>query len=164
MTSANRLYHASGTSGLRILSPQRTLSKNHYIGDYVFATDNKLMAAMYLVPNAVGIRLLGYEYEQPYLVVCSTIEAFVKLDTGGSIYTVPQDSFHDTPQQELRGTEFVSEVSVVPIAEQRYDTARQALGDRGAKIYVLSEVSFDRVMKAGTDAWEILKELAPFVG
>lgn len=43
------LYHASSDTNLTIIVPKRTISKDIYIGDFVFATQDKRLVAMYLV-------------------------------------------------------------------------------------------------------------------
>lgn len=47
------LYHSSTEKDLRVISPQRTLSKDKYIGDFVFATADPAYSAMYLVPKGL---------------------------------------------------------------------------------------------------------------
>lgn len=47
------LYHASAQKNLKVLKPQRTLFHDEYIGDFVFATSDRRMAAMYLATKGV---------------------------------------------------------------------------------------------------------------
>src|SRR4051812_29088282 len=64
------LYHASTNSELTVLEPQRTLSKDKYIGDFVFATKDKLLAVMYLIPKGYG-SIMDTKSKPPKILICA---------------------------------------------------------------------------------------------
>src|SRR5437870_4294905 len=107
------LYHASQKKNLKVIKPQPTLSNNKLIGNYVFATANKILAIMYLVPKGIAI-LVEPNGLNPNIVICSDIEEFKKKDIGGVIYELPSETFIKTPQKGLTDYEMVSKKGVKP--------------------------------------------------
>lgn len=61
------LYHASSHKNLPVIKPQKTLSKDIYIGEYVFATSNPKLAAMYLV--TLGTRTIMNTPARPHHIL-----------------------------------------------------------------------------------------------
>lgn len=146
---------------LTVLEPQRTLSKDEYIGNYVFATKNRLYALMYLAPNAAGTKLMEV-HGNPYMVINGTVEAYQKLDKGGAIYSLPYSSFEESPQAELGDSEYVSRTSVTPLGKETYDSSLTALLDAGVAVYFMDDVAFAKIVDAGVDSRAALKEFEPY--
>lgn len=127
-----------------VIKPQKTLSKDIYIGDYVFATSNKVLAAMYLTTRGVPT-IMHYEYERPVIMIMASSEEYAKGDIGGAIYTVPAESFTNTPQAGLEDSEFVSSVEVMPISKKIYNSSIEAIKSMGITINFISKDYFNEL-------------------
>lgn len=157
-----KLYHASPIKNLKIIEPQRTLSKDLYIGDFVFATPSKAMAAMYLAPKAAGTILINAFNSEPYAIVNSNPEDFKKVDTGGSIYVVDSELFETSPQVGLEETELVSKLAVKPVAEEYYKTSLEAMQKFSVKLFFAEGKLFEDIMYAEDHGLKILSKLQPY--
>ena len=135
------LYHASPLKHLALLEPKPTLSNNKNIGDYLFATPNKIMAMMYLVPLGVPT-LMNPDAEKPNIVIYSNKDEFKKVDKGGAIYELEGKGFTETPQKDLSQYEKVSKRLVKPISKTVYDSSLQAMSSTGIKIMFVTEKKF----------------------
>ena len=162
MLGPNLLFHASAVKGLKVLNPKRTLSKDKYIGDFVFATPSKPMASMYLAPREGGTILIEAFNDEPYAVINNTSKKFQQVDRGGSIYTVSSTSFSKTPQEELIGPELVSILPVVPISEKVYDTSLSAMKEQNVKVFFVNNDLFHKIQSAKDHGIEILSTLTPY--
>lgn len=156
------LYHASPSKDLKIIHPKRTLSKNVYIGDYVFATSDIRLAAMYLttIGNAA---LMNVETEIPTVAICNNPKDYIANDKGGAIYTVSSTTFKKTPQEGLEKSELVSEVAVKPIDKRIYNRSIDAMKEMGVVIYFVNKKIFDGLVQAKNES-KILASLQPFIG
>lgn len=154
------LYHASTNKNLTRIKPQRTLSKDKYIGDYVFATSDKKLAAMYLATRGVPT-LMNTKSSSPRILIFAESTEYIRRDIGGAIYQVPRDSFKKTPQTELEDSELVSEVEVKPIRKKVYSSSISALQEAGIDIYFVDQTQFDEFIKSKNEA-EVIAHLEPF--
>lgn len=141
------LYHASPDKNLEIIEPKKTLSKDVYIGDYVFATSDKKLAVMYLATRG------NYTYmeprgNEPFIVICAKPKEYLVHDEGGAIYILSSDTFEKTPQIELKDFEMVSSVSVKPTKKETYNNSIEAMRRNGITIYFVSQPKFDELIKA----------------
>jgi hypothetical protein len=140
------LYHASPAKDLKIIQPKKTLSNDKYIGDYVFATSNRVLAAMYLAVK--GYATLMNAEDEPYSIICGGKEEYLSKDKGGAIYTVFASTFEATPQAGLERSEQVSKISVKPIEKVEYQSSIDAMREAGAKIYFVKEDEFKKLVDA----------------
>lgn len=139
------LYHASTNKSLQIISPQPTLSNNQYIGDYVFATANRTLAIMYLVPKGIPT-LMDPDNQTPTIVISSDPAYFKTRDKGGAIYGLPSESFTATPQKGLSDYEMASKVPVKPIRKIPYKSALNALLSAGIKVVFVNTNMFHHLI------------------
>lgn len=154
------LYHASPERDLGVLLPKPTLSKDQYIGDFVFATANRRLAAMYLATR--GIRtLMDTESDPPSIVICDSEEHYRGSDKGGSIYTVPSADFIPSPQAGLETYEMVSERKVAPIEQQVHTSSLKAMKECGISVHFASKEQFDLLLSlpAGEGRLKLISEL-----
>jgi len=156
------LYHASPDKNLIVIRPQKTLSRNIYIGDYVFATSDIKLAAMYLATKG-NATLMNIEAEIPYIVICNNPKDYIKKDRGGAIYTLPSTTFKKTPQAGLEKSELVSRVAVKPIDRKVYKLSIDVMKKMGIVIYFVHKDTFDNLVQA-KDENKILTLLRPFTG
>lgn len=135
------LYHASPQKGLSVLVPQRTFSHDRYIGDFVFATANRVMALMYLVPRGTAT-LMNPDGKQPDIAICAEPGQFLQQDKGGAIYELAPDGFRTTPQPGLSRYELVSPKAVEPTSITVYASTLRALLDAGVTVRFIDESTF----------------------
>jgi len=141
------VYHASQNKNLVIIEPKKTLSNNVYIGDYVFATKNKLLAYMYLTTNGYPT-LMNPGTNHPNIVICAKIDEYIKNDTGGAIYGLPSNNFMSSPQLELNEYEVVSKIAVVPLSKTEYSKTLDAMSAVGITIRFTDEKTFNKLLKS----------------
>ncbi len=140
-----KLYHASPIKNLKILKPQRTISNDKYIGDFVFATRHKKLALMYMLPKGFPL-LMNIKSSKPYVVLCGNVRDILKKDRGGALYELSTESFHRTPQTALSNYEMVSKESISPLNETDYESVTQALDKKGIAIYIVDNNMFDKLI------------------
>lgn len=137
------LYHASANPDLELLEPQRTISKDKYIGDYVFATKDKALAAMYLTPKGYG-SVMESDKNPPRLLIRAD-EAEIRLkDTGGAIYKVDAANFIDSPQQELSAYEMVATKPIRLVSKETFSSVFSAWDQLGIKVEYIDQKTFDQ--------------------
>lgn len=139
------VYHASAHKDLKTIIPKRTMSKDKYIGDFVFATTDKKLAAMYLATRGVAT-LMNHTQDKPYIVICGDQEGYLQSDKGGAIYTLLSESFEPTPQRELVESELMSSIRVKPVKVELFQTSLEAMHKHGVAIYFVSKNTFDEMV------------------
>jgi hypothetical protein len=154
------VYHTSPEKDLKLIEPKPTISKDKYLGDYVFATSNKLLAVMYLATRGYAT-LMNPDKDNPNIVICADKNDYLKNDRGGAIYKLPGETFIETPQHGLSDYEKVSTHSVKPIEKTIYRTSIEAMLDAKIKIYFTDSVTFNSLIGAKDQAKRISK-LTPF--
>jgi len=137
------LYHASQIKNLKIIKPQRTLSNNQYIGDFVFATKDIKLATMYLATK--GLYTLMETDNEPHIVIVSDVKDYLKNDKGGAIYTLPSEGFIKTPQKGLEKYELVSKKAIKPVDIKVYAKSLDAMKEMGIKIYFVDMDTFNKI-------------------
>ena len=138
------LFHASTNKKMDVIKPKPTLSNDIYIGDYVFATPNKFLATMYLASKGVPT-IMHHENEQPSIMIMAGEDEYTKNDIGGTIYTVPAESFTNTPQVGLEDSELVSTEEVVPISREVYGSSIEAMKSMGITVNFISKDRFNEL-------------------
>jgi hypothetical protein len=154
------LYHASDKNNLDVISPKPTLSRDVHIGDYVFATENEILAKMYLANKGLAI-LMEPDEKQPTIVICSDKESYIKNDIGGTIYELNDESFIESPQKELSSYEKVSTEPVKPITKNKHESSLKAMKEAGIKIYFVDEKTFNNLI-GNPKQKEIIKTLESY--
>ncbi len=140
-----KLYHSSPIKNLKILEPQRTISNNKYIGDFVFATRHKKLALMYMLPKGFPL-LMNIKSSKPYVVLCGNVRDILKKDEGGALYELSAESFYRTPQTALSNYEMVSKESISPLNETDYESTTRTLDKEGIAIYIVDSNTFDKLI------------------
>lgn len=140
-----KLYHASPIKNLKILEPKRTISKDKYIGNFVFATRYKKLALMYMLPKGFPV-LMNIKSSKPYVVMCGNTKDIIKKDKGGALYVLSTEPFSITPQSGLSNYEMVSKKSVSPLSETDYESAIKALDEEDVEIYFVDNNTFEKLI------------------
>jgi hypothetical protein len=140
------LYHASQQKDLAIIQPKRTLSRDKYIGDFIFATPHKTLALMYLVPKGFAT-LMNYDKNPPSIVICAAKDELARRDTGGAIYELSPENFKQSPQVELRQDEMASRQPEKPKSSEVYGSALDALSSHGITIEFTDQAGFEKLLR-----------------
>jgi hypothetical protein len=152
------LYHASQHKNLVKITPQKTLSHDKYIGNFVFATANKIMAIMYLSPKGFAT-LMNPDDSNPDIVVCGTVEDFIKRDLGGAVYKLPSAHFTKTPQKGLSDYEMVSTHTVEPLGKTTYNSALEAMLHAGIEVRFTDAKTFKSLIRNPNQA-DMIKQIS----
>lgn len=156
----NNLYHASENKRLKLLQPQRTLSNDKYIGDFVFATSNYGLAIMYLATRGQAT-LINPSRSKPNIIICSNEESYLKKDKGGAIYEVSAREFIQSPQTGLTDYEMVSTKPVDVISKTIFDSSIKAMLYNGIEIRFTDKLTFDRLIGNKNQA-DLIQEIKLF--
>lgn len=139
------VYHVSPNKSLKIIEPRRALSKGVYIGDYVFATKDKMLATMYLATKGYAV-LLGSKDKNPNIVICADAQDYLASDHGGAVYELPEEFFFESPQTELAEYELVSKFPVKPLSKMVYEKSIDAMHKSGIDIKFVDQETFDNLI------------------
>lgn len=157
------LYHGSSKSGLKVIHPKKTLSKDKYIGDFLFASHNKILAIMYTTVKGY-YSLMSTNTSPLYIVICADKNEYIQKDREVSIYKFLSDSFENTPQSELKDYEFVSHNPVSAVSSETYSNALTAFRENGIDVYFVDKHTFDLIVDAGDKGRDkYLKSIAKYI-
>lgn len=154
------LYHASPHTNLSVIKPKHTLSKDKYIGDYVFATADHRLATMYLATK--GVATLMNTDKGLWIAICCNEAKYLNQDRGGAIYELPADTFSETPQRGLSDYELVSKAPVKPINKTINKKSLDAMLDLGINIYFVDALTFEKLVADKNKRPKILSTLHPY--
>jgi len=154
------LYHSSQKKNLKLLIPQKTLSHDKYIGDFVFATYNKYLAIMYLATKGVGI-LMNPKKPDMTIVICANEKEYLITDKGGAVYEMTDDGFFDSPQSGLGEYEKVTKKPVKPLKKVIFESSIDALVNNGVKVYFVNAKMFNSLIINPKQS-EIIRSLSPY--
>ena len=96
------LFHASSNLAIDIFEPRIGKRRDKNEGAQVFATPSKAMATMFLVDTDDSWAQSGTIDDAPYIII-SDEERFKSLDHGGTIYSLPSDSFETDLEKAEQG-------------------------------------------------------------
>lgn len=99
----------------------------------------------------------------PYIVI-SDEERFRSLDTGGVIYSLPNDTFETNPEKGLRELEWTSREPVVPIEKEIVPSALEDMVKQGVKVFFVDKETWDQIQTSSDHGESIVKSLEPYTG
>lgn len=150
------LYHASQRVGIKELEPRQEKVRDPEEGAAVFATPDRAIAPMFLVPANDSWSISG-RYNGVPTVVYSDREKFMRLDRGGSIYKLPSSGFSFHPDKGLREDEWTNPQPVRPVNEYVYRSGLEAMLDNKVQVFFVDAETFGK-MKRGNDDLAILRQ------
>jgi hypothetical protein len=154
------LYHASRESSIEVFKPRIGKRRDENEGAQIFATPSKAMATVFLVETDDSWTQSGAKDGVPYIII-SDRERFESLDQGGTIYSLPSDSFETDTEEGLRDLEYTSEDTVKPIGKETFDSAITAMIDYGVKVYFVDKETFEKIQSAPDHGEKIVDSLEP---
>ena len=154
------LYHASRNSDIVVFEPRAEKTRDEQEGPKVFATPSRAMAGIFLVNCDDSWVKSGAMDDVPYIII-SDEERYKRLDLGGVIYSLPNDTFENDPEKGLQELEWTSSESVVPIDKEVVPSALQDMLQHGVRIYFVDKVTYKAIQDAPDDGWSIVNTLTP---
>lgn len=154
------LFHASSNRSIDRFEPRDEKTRDESEGPRVFAAPTRAMASVFMVPTDDSWTQSGNKDGTPFIVI-SDRERFESLDTGGAIYSLPNDSFETDLEKGLRENEYSSEEVVEPIEIEEYESGLQAMIELGVNVYFVDKETFKKLAEAGEQGGEILDTLIP---
>lgn len=154
------LFHASRNSEIEVFEPRAEKVRDKNEGPKVFATPSRAMASIFLVPSDDSWVHSGVINDEPYIII-SDEERFRSLDNGGTIYSLPNDTFENDPEKGLRELEWTSDKSVTPIDKELVPSALEDMVRNGVKVYFVSKVVFQNIENSPDHGASIMGTLTP---
>jgi len=157
------LYHASRNKDIEKFEPRIGKRRDENEGAQIFATPSKAMAMMFLVDTDDSWTQSGTMDGVPYIII-SDKERFTALDTGGTVYSLPSDTFETDSEKGLCEMEYTSEESVVPTDSESVDSALDAMIENGVKVYFVNQETFRQILESSDNGESIVNNLEPVSG
>lgn len=147
------LYHGSCVRGITQLKPKQ---------EGLFATPSLAIALIFLLEKRDGY-LIKKELTKFNDVLCVLIitdrDEVMQNDKGGSIYTLPSDSFSIKPNQPLGRYKYFSDKAVNPISEDFKPSAIDAMINNGTQVYFIDEKTYIKIKESNDKGYSIIKTL-----
>lgn len=158
MDKPNSLYHGSQNKNIKVFMPQHKSYRDKNEGAVVFATPDKVLASIFIVPTNDSWTHSGL-FGGIHYFVCSDKKRFIELDKGGTIYTLPSDTFECDPERGLGSKEWTSIVEVKPINQENFDSALELMIDMGVQVYFVDDEIFKKINESKDHGNKILRSL-----
>lgn len=154
------LFHASRNPDIDIFEPRIGKRRDENEGAQVFATPNKAMATMFLVDTDDSWTQSGAIDDVPYIII-SDRERFESMDHGGTIYSLPSDSFETDLEKGLRELEYTSVETIKPVSSEHFPSALKAMLEHGVRVYFVDKKTFEAIQTSSDHGEEIVANLEP---
>jgi len=154
------LYHASCNPNIKAFEPRSEKTRDENEGPKVFAAPSKALASVFLVETDDSWTKSGMMDDIPFIVI-SDKERFISTDNGGTIYSLPSDTFETDVEIGLREMEYTSVEEVVPIEAETVDSALETMIEQGVKVFFVDQEIFKQIQDAEDGGEDIVKNLIP---
>jgi len=151
------LHHASQNRDIKVFEPRAESVRDPNEGSVVFATPDKVMASVFIVPMNDSWTNSGLFGDTHYFV-CGDEEGFRKIDRGGAIYVLPSETFENDPHKGLGTREWTSKVPVRPIKKKLYESGLEAMLVMGVQVYFIGKEKFQELKNSLDHGNKILRE------
>jgi hypothetical protein len=158
------VYHGSANLGIEEVEPRAKRIRDNAEGRVVFAAESKAFASTFLGPRFDDRLSSRGSYNGVYYILIADEEKYRQEDGGGVIYELPGDKFEHDANKGMK-TEWLTKEPVVPIGQQRYDSAVVAMIENGVQVYFADKETLDRlnvaIKEAPDHGLSVLKNLKP---
>lgn len=155
---SNFLYHASQNPDIDVLEPRAESVRDPNEGPVIFATPNLPYATVFLINSDDSWTSKG-RFGGTFYTVISDKNRFLEADKGGTIYTLPNDTFYCDPEKGMGRNEWVSKEAVKPIEKKHYKSGIEAMIDASVQIYFVDKQTFQRIRHAKDHGLAILQSI-----
>jgi len=152
------LYHASSNRNIEEFTPRDEKVRDPEEGPGIFATPDKAIASIFIVPTDDRWVGSGKHNGVPYITI-SDRTRFAELDHGGAIYELPSNSFVNDPNKGLGIDEWFSPDPVRPLGKEEYQSGLEAMIQFGVQVYFTDPETYNAMRKANDHGYEMLKGL-----
>jgi hypothetical protein len=152
------LFHAYTSRNLEILKPKAESVRDSDEGPVVFATPDKALASIFLVPTDDTWTRSGLFGDIHYFI-CSDREKFEIFDKGGAIYSLPTETFENDLNKGLGKKEWTSKKQVVPIEKEIYQSGLEAMLEMGVQVFFVGKETFEKVKESEDFGNSIIRNL-----
>lgn len=159
MAKLRILFHASPDTHIKVFEPHKESVRDLDEGPVVFATTDKAVASMFLVPSSDDWVTISRFNKQPVIVV-SDRKRFERNDRGGAIYELSADTFTTDPSNGMGDAEWISRTPVIPRRKQVYPSAVNAMLELGVQVYFVDKKTFLLVRQASDYGFNIISRLS----
>lgn len=156
MTRPKVLYHGSQDINIEEFEPRSRSFRDPSEGPVVFATPDKAIATMFIVPSNDTWTHSGTFGGVRYFV-CSDRRKFEKLDTGGVVYIIDSEGFEYDPNKGLGDKEWTCNKPVRPIGEEVVKSALDAMIDLKVQVFFVDKETFNKIDKSSDHGNQILR-------
>jgi len=157
------LFHASRNQDIDVFEPRAEKTRDENEGPQVFGTPSRAMASIFLVESDDSWVESGAMDGVPYIVI-SDEERYKNLDTGGVIYSLPNDTFENDPEKGLRELEWTSSEPVVPSEKEFVSSALEDMVEQGVKVFFVDKETWEEIKNAPDGGESMVKSLKPYTG
>jgi hypothetical protein len=147
MRSPDVLYHASKEHGLVEIEPRRGNYRDPEEGPVIFAAADKAGAAKHLVRTDDSWVSSGYFNDVPFMAI-SDEKRFRAVDTGGTIYHLPGETFSTRPDLGMGVKEWTSKLPVKPITSERYDSGLELMLQEGVQVFFIDPETLQKMRES----------------
>jgi hypothetical protein len=154
----NVLYHGSPNTAIEILEPREESPGHKLPGKYVFATQHKELAAMFLAPKVAPMQMSQFGSQYILIAQC-TDQTYKSADQGGAIYELPPITFQQGPT-DMPDIEWFSNTSVKPSNKEAFITSLDAMQKCDVKVYFVDADTYNAIQKAEDHGWDVLQSLS----
>lgn len=157
MKRSKLLYHASQNRNIKVLEPRAESVRDKDEGLVVFATPDKILASIFLVPTNDSWTKSGL-FGVVHYFVCSDKNRFLKEDKGGAIYNLPSETFETDEMKGLGDREWTSKVPVKPVSIEMFESGLKAMLKLGVQVYFVTQQQFQDIKKSKDHGNSILRK------
>jgi hypothetical protein len=157
------LFHVTRNPEIEIFEPRAERIRDRNEGPKIFATPSRALVGVFLVECDDSWVQLGMTDDVPYIII-SDEERFRSSDKGGTIYSLPNDTFENDPEKGLREFEWTSGEPLKPIGQENIPSALGDMLAHGVKIFFVDKETFRHIQDSSDDGESIIKNLAQYNG
>lgn len=149
------LYHASPRRDIQEFEPRAQSVRDPEEGPVVFATPSEAYASMFIVRTDDRWSEKG-RFNNVYYTVVSDKQRFKEMDKGGSIYTLPSETFSSDKTKNMGMTEWTSRKTVKSIRKTDYESGLEAMLEHGVQVYFVDPETWLRIKDSRDHGFSIL--------
>lgn len=152
------LYHGSPNIDIDVLEPREESPGHAVPGKYVFASQHKELAAMFLAPKVAPMQISQFGEEYILIANC-TEQAYKNADKGGTIYALPAATFQKGAT-DMPDVEWFSSKPVRSSNKETYTSSLDAMHKCNVRVYFVDDATYTAVQTADDYGWGILQSLS----
>lgn len=151
------LYHGSPNKNIEEFEPRISGGTGESHGPLVYATPDIAIASAFMADVGRSWSA-GFINNIPYVVIPINRDVFLENDKGGSLYTLPSESFDFDVHRGLGRREWASKEKVRPVEKKDHESAIDTMIEHGVQVYFVGEDFFQQ-LKISEDKGGILNKI-----